>query len=276
MKIWGVIYTSQIYVMTMPRKEVSKHVLIRLLRIRSKRWQFGIEVGSLTGYEHYQIRYECSNNDYARERNFWTGYKCELQQSSEWSNYELKDGNFYTSLDSEMGVYRFGRLSQLQLDILAHGRKQGNRTITAVVDKVGGTGKTFLARWCALNGKAVYIDGHGKASDIIADAYDIAKSGAKMETIIVDLTRNSDQNRADLWAAIEEVKNGFLKDRRYAYKEMWIKPPQVFVFSNKEPDWEKLSVDRWDKVFLNDRGPTIELWHRIDGTAQVRNYKRNN
>lgn len=268
----------QIYVMVMPRTEISKHVLLRLLRLRAKRWQFGIEVGSHTGYEHYQIRYECSNGDYARERSFWQGYKCELQQSSEWSNYERKDGNFYTSLDSELGVYRFGRLSQLQLDILAHWRKQSSdRTITAVVDKCGGTGKTFLARHCALNGTAVYIDGHGKASDIIADAYDIAKSGVSMKRIIVDLTRNADQNRADLWAAIEEIKNGFLKDRRYAYKEMWIKPPQVLVFSNKEPDWSKLSLDRWDKMFLNDRGKTIELWHRTpDGTAQVRNYKRNN
>lgn len=264
--------------MTMPLEECNKHVLIKILRLRTKRWQFGIEYGSITGYGHYQIRYECSNNDYARERNAWTGFRCELQQSSEWSDYELKDGNFYTSMDDTMGVFRFGRLSQLQLDILAYGRNSGRRKITAVIDRLGGIGKTFLARWCCLNGKGVYIDGFGKAIDINADAYDLAKAGRDMSKIFVDLTRNTDQNRSDLWAAIEEIKNGFLKDRRYAYKEMWIKPPDLWVFTNNEPDWNKLSKDRWKRMFIIDQGNRIEVrrYDEYGGTAQVRNYNRNN
>lgn len=267
------------YVATIPMSEMKRHDLLRLLRLRTrgKRWQFGEEIGHTTGYQHYQVRYESSENDYGRERAFWTGYNIELQETDGWSDYELKSGNFFTWEDDQIGKYRFRSLRELQYCILAHGRRQGDRTICAVVDKHGGIGKTFLARWMCLNGKGNYIDGGGRASDIVAGVYDLSVH-QQITRVFVDLTRNQNQNRSDLWNAIEQVKNGYLKDERYTHREKWILPPEVFVFTNKEPNWENLSHDRWDKIFFNFRehpvkGPYIEMWDRDkNGEKRVRNF----
>lgn len=233
-------------------------------------------MGSNSGYEHYQVRYECSNDDYDIERNFWIGIKLELQEAGGWSEYELKDGRFWSWLDDDLGKYRFGKLQELQLCILAHGRTQRDRSITAVVDHCGNTGKTWIGRSCWLNGTGSYIDGSGRASDIIADMYDITES-RRVEQVFIDLTRNTDQNRSDLWAAIEQIKNGYLKDRRFHYREKWIKPPIVYVFTNNEPKWSTLSIDRWDKIFLKEERGKVIMWdRRKDGTARIRIFNRNN
>lgn len=243
--------------MTIPTKELSKHELLFRLRRRAKRWQFGIEMGTNTGYEHYQIRYECSNGDFAHERRFWAGIKCELQQAGGWSEYECKDGDFYTSLDDSMGKYRFSKLKDIQLLFNSHGRKQGNRKITLIVDKCGGIGKTFWARWSELNGKATYIDGTD-TKNVLRDIYDILEQRRDKEsgknrryTFFIDLCR-ADELDNELFARLETLKNGYVCDGRYNYRRIWINPPIIYVLANKEPDdWNALSKDRWDKIFVN-------------------------
>ena len=242
----------QIWMMTIPTTEVSKRELLFRLRRRAKRWQFGIEVGTHSGYEHYQIRYECSNSDFAEERRFWTGIKCELQQAGGWSEYECKDGNFYTSLDSDLGKYRFGKLKGIQLLFNSHGRKQGDRKITLIVDKCGSIGKTFWGRWSDLNGKATYIDGTD-TDNIIRDIFDTTEKKPVQGTavFIIDLSR-ADKQDNKLFARLETLKNGYLNDGRYAYRRMWIRPPIIYVLTNQEPDdWNALTKDRWDKIYVN-------------------------
>lgn len=253
------------YVMTIPTTELTKRELLFRLRNRShgKRWQFGIEVGTRSGYEHYQVRYECSNDDYSRERNYWTGIACELQEAGGWSEYECKDGNFYSYVDDYMGEYRFRKLKAVQLHIRAHGRKQTDRNITIVCDKIGGTiGKTFFARWSCLNGEAEYIDGTN-TNTIGRNVYDIVetKGFARRYTFIIDVTR-SERFTSGMWAGIETIKNGFVSDDRYAFRSGWIYPPRIFVLANHEPDWEKLSKDRWDKIFVKLEGNKVVVWDR--------------
>lgn len=238
-------------------------------------------MGTHSGYEHYQCRYESSNGDYEIERGYWRDIKCELQEAGGWSQYECKDGNFYTYLDDELGKYRFGKLQELQFCILAHRRHQQakNRLITCVVDRLGGIGKTWLARSCWLNGTGAYIDGNGSASDIIADCYDITEE-RKVNTFFIDLTRNM-KHTIDLWNAIEEIKNGYLRDRRYSLREKWIRPPTVFVFCNHEPEWDKLSKDRWDKIFFKEtedgKDKKVLMWDRdTEGKKRIRTFNRNN
>lgn len=258
----------KIWIMTIPTEEISKRELLFRLRRRAKRWQFGIEVGTHSGYEHYQVRYECSNGDYETERTFWQGIACELQEGGGWSDYECKDGNFYTSMDDCMGKYRFRGLKDFQLLIDAHARASGDRKIVAVCDHVGGTGKTFYARWKCLNGQGIYIDAQGTADRIIASVYDRARDN-EQRTVIVDITRNSNQNRTDLWGAIETIKNGYLADSRYSHRDRWIPPPKLVVLCNREPKWENLSMDRWDRIFVNKSGDgSLKVWHKSIVTGE--------
>lgn len=267
------------YLMTIPTDQVTKRELLFRLRRRShgKRWQFGIEVGANSGYKHYQCRYETSNGDYETERRYWGDLQLELLEAGGWSEYECKDGNFYSYMDDELGKYRFGKLKELQLCILAHGKRQQDREISVIVDKLGGIGKTWLARSCWLNGTGAYIDGNGTASKIIADMYDCTEL-RQVSRVFIDLTRNSNPNGSDLWSSIEQIKNGYLKDSRYQLREKWIRPPNVFVFTNNEPKWDRLSADRWDKIFVREtKEGKILMWDRDkEGNARERTFNRNN
>lgn len=242
---------TQIYVMTIPQSEMSKRELLHYLRHRSKRWQFGIETGRNTGYRHYQVRYESANSNLGTERLYWTGISCELELSNGWSNYELKDGHFYTSEDVYLGKFRFRPLRPFQNRLLRFLSTNTNRTIGIVVDHVGGQGKTHFARWCELNGKAIYIEGSGTDEDVSRDVYDISEQ-QYVRAIIIDCTRSTNLSNHRFWAGIEQLKNGHLSDRRYGYRSRWIHPPSILILANRDPDWKALSEDRWYKFFLKD------------------------
>ena len=67
-------------------------------------------------------------------------------------------------------------------------------------------------------------------------------------------TRGQDQSLADLLAAIEDIKDGFIVDTLYGkYIESIFEPPIVLVFSNEKLDEHisKLSVDRWLRLHIN-------------------------
>ena len=236
-------------------------------------------MGANSGYQHYQCRYETSNGDYETERRYWTGIKLELQEAGGWSNYELKDGCFYSYLDDELGKYRFTRLKELQLCILAKGQRTSDREIIIIVDRLGGTGKTFLARWCSLNGKGIYIDGTdtGNINRSIYD--DVTNNNMRGQIELhIDLTRN-DRLDGRLFAGVETIKNGYLSDGRYNHAYTWITPPIIYVYTNHEPEWDKLSKDRWVKMYVKESkdGKKILLWdRREDGTARIRTFNRNN
>jgi hypothetical protein len=48
-----------------------------------------------------------------------------------------------------------------------------------------------------------------------------------------------------IYTAIEQIKKGKLYDLRYKYKCYWIDSPCIWVFTNREPDENLLSRDRW-------------------------------
>lgn len=251
---------TQIYVMTIPQSEMSKRELILYLRHRSKRWQFGRETGRNTGYRHYQVRYESSNDNLGTERLYWAGISCELELSNGWSNYELKDGDFYTSEDVYLGKYRFRPLRPFQNRLLRYISTNSDRSIGVVVDHCGGQGKTHFARWCELNGKAVYIEGSGTDEQITRDLFDICEN-TRIHAVIIDCTRSGNLDKREFWSGIEQIKNGHLADRRYGYRSRWIPPPAVLILSNREPEWSYLSGDRWHKFFLKE-GNMYEYYTR--------------
>lgn len=57
---------------------------------------------------------------------------------------------------------------------------------------------------------------------------------------------DSRKQNKDLWSAVEQMKNGYLWDKRNNWKEAWIPSPGILVITNEEPDRTLLSRDRWD------------------------------
>lgn len=110
-------------------------------------------------------------------------------------------------------------------------------------DPVGGTGKTEIAKWLAINKGAIVLG--GKGSDM-KDA--ISRCDNYPEIIIIDVPRSSHDFIS--YQGIEEVKNGIFFSGKYESKMVMGPIPHLIVLSNQLPDTDKLSADRWQIIYI--------------------------
>ncbi|AGA18265.1 hypothetical protein [uncultured marine virus] len=103
-------------------------------------------------------------------------------------------------------------------------------------EATGGTGKTTMARYLVRNHGAFYCNG-GKTTDI-AYAYEEEK------IVVFDFTRSQEEHIN--YGVIESLKNGMITSNKYQSCTKVFDIPHVVVFANFEPDYEKLSQDRWE------------------------------
>ena len=63
---------------------------------------------------------------------------------------------------------------------------------------------------------------------------------------LIDMPRAMNKERLyGLFSAVESIKDGFAYDDRYHYKEKLFDCPNIWMFTNVEPDMGMLSRDRW-------------------------------
>lgn len=117
-----------------------------------------------------------------------------------------------------------------------------SRSVNWIVDPVGGQGKTLMSKWLVQHHDAFYCTG-GRHQDIL-HAYN------NQRVVIFDFARE----KAELvsYSVIEMIKNGIFFSGKY---NSTVKARQgeahIIVFSNFEPDKEKLSADRWRIKYLS-------------------------
>lgn len=116
------------------------------------------------------------------------------------------------------------------------------RTVHWYWDHDGKTGKTSMAKYLAWNYKALILD--GKAADMKHGIVCYRLGCGKLpEVVVFDLTRSMEQFVS--YQGMENTLNMCFFSSKYE-TEMVVGPcPHVFVFANFEPDYEKLSKDRW-------------------------------
>ena len=73
---------------------------------------------------------------------------------------------------------------------------------------------------------------------------------------MINLTKTKGQNQSleDMFAAIENIKDGFIVDTMYGkYIEAIFESPLILVFTNEKLDEHisKLSADRWLRLYIN-------------------------
>lgn len=170
-------------------------------------------------------------------------------------NYVEKEGKFYRSWEKVLKNYAMMEMLDWQATLVCELGQQNDREIIVVVDERGGHGKTTLAKIMQARHEAQYCPQMESASDYMAFA--MAKPS---KAYFIDVPRAEDyKKKKSLWSAIEQIKNGYLYDKRYNYRDMWIESPKIVVTANEYPPADCLSMDRWKVYDLVDFGGSTYL-----------------
>lgn len=131
-----------------------------------------------------------------------------------------------------------------QKDVIADIGVWDTRTINVIVNSCGNVGKTFLCSWLLANNKGRMVPPMNSFEDLMK----IVMCMPETNFYVFDVPRAIDTKGKDkrgIWSAIESIKNGWVWDNRYEWKERHFDCPNVWVFTNHVPDVKALSQDRW-------------------------------
>lgn len=133
------------------------------------------------------------------------------------------------------------KLYDWQLDIIDIVKnKPQKRIVNWYWSCCGNIGKTeFIKHLCHYYNCSIV---GGNKKDIMCNI--LGKDGSKeiKQTYIINLPRSNENISYD---AIESIKDGLLVSNKYESNSKIIPVPTLIIFANKEPDYKKLSVDRW-------------------------------
>lgn len=222
----------------------------QLMEHGAERCVVGEEVGE-DGYQHFQLRVV-----FKKPTSFEKvtailpgGHWSETSEHGQLNfDYVEKEGHFWRSWETALG--RFMRLDMYpwQNEIMSRLEQQNDRKVMVIVDRYGNSGKTAIAMRLTAEHKGAYCPELEDAKDYMAWALAHKTAG----TFCLDIPRAGDVRKdTAIWKAVEQMKNGYLWDKRHHWQEAFIMPPKVLVLTNDEPDRSLLSRDRWDIGYLN-------------------------
>lgn len=247
---------TQWYDVTMPNSiwKGTDDDIIRILNENCKKWGFGHEVGAQNGLLHYQIRFQL-NHSAPIQIPMAMFPKAHVTPTSKpamntWE-YITKEGDYVLWSEQKLWKYKNLILRDWQIKTLEQLGRQDDRSILVVQDAIGGAGKTTLAKWMVANHKGTYVPPMSDGLDFMA----MVMAKPEDKCYIFDVPRSETiKQKKGLWSAIEQVKNGYLYDKRYQWREKWISTPKILVFTNDGVPTDALSADRWDcwQIYGND------------------------
>lgn len=243
------------YDFTQKRAEIGLDDLIKAFGLlKTERFVIGEETG-IGGYEHYQCRiqfkkpYTMNELRQFNERFGITGHWSPTSEYGRNFDYCEKEGRFYRSWEGALAKFRDIKLKVWQGQLLGDLQEQNDRQVTVVVDEMGNQGKSWLAKHLVVKYNYAYVPAMPQFEDYMF----MAMAHPDADGFIFDLPRaDTLQQKKAMWMAMETIKNGYLYDKRYAFKEQWRDPPKMVVFANERPPREVLSRDRWREYYLTD------------------------
>jgi len=133
-------------------------------------------------------------------------------------------------------------LWEWQNDVVEISKIWDTRHINIILDVDGNHGKSTLCTYMGVNKLGKLLPFCNDYKDILRMCYDV---GAQ-PCYLVDMPRAINKERLfQFFAAIETIKSGYAYDDRYGFKDRYFDCPNIFVFTNKVPELEMLSQDRW-------------------------------
>lgn len=147
------------------------------------------------------------------------------------------------------------------------------RKILWIEDSRGCTGKSKFQKWLRLGQKGIVARKLPVSTvERLISAVTKLTQQEVVDLLMINLTksRGQDQSMADMFATIEDIKDGFIVDTMYGkYTEAIFDPPIIMIFTNEKLDdhLNSLSSDRWLRLHIN---ADLTIEHRIvneDGTV---------
>lgn len=240
--------------------------VIAQLKSLAKRYTFQLEKGNETGYLHYQGRFSLIKKHRKSELMKMFDLMPVPNYLAPTVNVTYYAGDMFYVMKDETRMdgpwsekiqekyiprqYRgmLERLYPYQQQIFDSAEEFDTRTINMIYCPHGNVGKSTIASVCELFANGIDLPPVNDAEKLIQSCCDICegKGHRAPSPIFVDLPRAMNKDRLNgIYTAIEQIKKGKLFDLRYKYKEYWIDSPQIWVFSNIEPEIDMLSKDRW-------------------------------
>lgn len=237
---------------TFPQDMWTKDELIDLGKQHCDMFVIGDETGE-GGYRHWQCRFKFKvGKELATLLNQFgvrKGKGCNFTKTHV-RNFEYckKGGKYYCSWEGALAKYQCLELRDWQAQLEELFKHQDERTVCVVYDPIGNHGKTYFAKYMQATHQAQYVPQMDSAMDIMAFALEKPCAG-----YVVDLPRSeSAKVKRGMWSAIEQLKNGYIYDKRYKYRDEWRDPARIIVFCNELPDMDTLSEDRWQVLTISE------------------------
>lgn len=250
----------RVYDITIPAENLNADQIKEVFKPIAKKWGFQLERGESTGYQHYQCR--ISLNKPKRLGKVVKRFREQLgdcyitptssanQSGEEFYTYTTKDttrvSGPWTDKDQPIYVPRqvreLERLRGWQQSIVDGLGEWEPRIINVLVDRRGGIGKSVLVGYCRAHDLARKLPYCNDFKDILRMVCDMPTARA----YLINMPRAIKKDKLfQLYAAIEEIKNGYAYDDRYHFKEKHFDSPNIWVFTNTTPDLTLCSRDRW-------------------------------
>lgn len=156
--------------------------------------------------------------------------------------YCSKDGDYIIKgLKVEKPIKIITNLHPWQKEIEdLYNTEPDGRTIHWYWEETGGVGKSSFCKYMYVIHGAITIQG-GKLADIMNIIFNLDMNDVTM--LMIDVPRNNGNNIS--YSAVECILNGMITNTKFETGVKVFNAPHVVVFSNYEPDIEKLSGDRW-------------------------------
>lgn len=251
-----------VYDVTVWCDKKTKDETVALFNEYAKHWVFQKEACPTTGTLHYQCRIslkakrrECeivkswaaigwagcykikpTSND--ASRNFDYVMKTETRLEGPWADNDPEPPYIPRQ------VREMGELKGWQKDVAKDIGVWDTRHINCVINSGGNVGKSSLAGYLLAHGKGRKVPPMGSYEDLMK----LLLSMPQASFYLIDIPRGIDtksKEKKGMYAAIESLKDGYVWDNRYEWKERYFDCPNVWVFTNHVPDVTCLSADRW-------------------------------
>jgi len=293
----GQIYVCDVTLPCSDERYPNWKKVAQMLNGVAKKWVFQHEKGEETGYLHWQIRLSLHKRIYAKNLGPTMGPKYggkwlptstnavgdEGKVSAKTFNYQMKDTTrvsgpwkdtdyvepppltwqlrrFMELTDNGKNLYGYQKV--VRDDIVG---KPEMRLIDNFCDfGVGNLGKSAFVEWLMYTYDRVYElpSTLQTAEDFMQYCHNLPMSNDEPATLIFDMPlvkAGGMEKAAQLYAAIECLKNGMTYDKRYAGRYRRFCRPRIIIFCNSPPNYECLIKDRWRNYRINPDHSCTEI-----------------